>query len=144
MITYKEIKTYSILGEKIRSFSDGTWEWGDKKSRSLEELVWWILKEVYPKNHEVLGIAKKLYPSRFHCTECGECCRHISNLLPEFDTGDGVCCHLDKSGRCDIYETRPIVCRVDDFWERCLKGKMSKEDWYDLNYQGCSKLQSPT
>lgn len=130
-----------VLGEVIRKTPSG-WIWGDTETPDLPELVWRVLKHIYPGNHDALKIAKEVFPGRFVCTRCGECCRHIAEVLPEFDTGDGVCCHLGESG-CDIYESRPLVCRVEDFWERCLRGKISKEDWYRANYQGCLSLQSP-
>lgn len=50
----------------------------------------------------------------FSCSQCGECCRHI-NLVPAlaaFDTGTGVCKYL-AGNLCSIYDTRPLICRVD-------------------------------
>ena len=79
---------------------------------------------------------------KFPCSQCGECCRHISNILPDFDIGDGVCCHLTDNGLCDIYDERPLICRVDLYFEKCLKGKISREDWYKMNQEGCNKLQN--
>lgn len=135
--------------EKLFSVSpSGNLMVGDEEimSTNLPEAVWDALKRLYVRSsrkREILEAAKTIFPGRFKCSGCGECCRHISDVLPEFDTGDGVCCHLNGDGKCDIYETRPLLCRVEDFWTKCLRGKISKEDWYEANYQGCKALQSP-
>ena len=74
------------------------------------------------------------------CSKCGKCCRHIAGILPEFDLGDGTCCHLTEDGLCDIYDERPLICNVDRFFEECLKGKIRREDWYALNHKACNDL----
>lgn len=124
--------------------SKGGWKWRDREDLNLPSLIWEVLKYLYPRSEnkgEIMEVAKKVFPGKFKCTGCGECCRHISNLLPQFDLGDGVCCHLGENNLCDIYDERPLICRVEDFWSRCLEGKVSKEDWYRINYDGCKKLQ---
>lgn len=81
---------------------------------------------------------------RYECDGCGACCRTFSIfasrsdaerepriageslLLPEHVEGPGyayrlfplpfleACCFLDDADRCEIYETRPEVCRAFD------------------------------
>lgn len=126
---------------------NGGWTWRGETYLDLPSLVWDVLKYLYPRVEEkgkIIEAAKIIYPGHFKCSECGECCRHISNILPDFDTGNGVCCHLDDDGRCDIYDSRPLICQVENFWEKCLKRKISKEDWYDINYESCKSLQETT
>ncbi len=79
----------------------------------------------------------------FHCETCGACCKNVnrSELYADLDRGDGVCKYL-KDNLCSIYENRPLQCRVDAYFERFLKQKMNKEDYYRLNYEACRFLQS--
>lgn len=72
---------------------------------------------------------------------CGECCRHI-NLIPQladFDNGSGVCIHL-KDNKCDIYLSRPEICRVDVMYEKYYSDKYSREVFYEINRLSCKKL----
>lgn len=41
-------------------------------------------------------------PRKWSCIKCGSCCAIIG------------CKHLNKHRLCDIYETRPEICRVKD------------------------------
>jgi uncharacterized protein len=85
--------------------------------------------------------------SSFPCTGCGACCRALTDKigLPHFE---GHCVFLDGD-HCTIYENRPLVCRVDDFWENLwfaggapepLRGK-TRAEWYDVNARYCNDLQ---
>ena len=57
------------------------------------------------------------------CKQCGSCCKILGShrplkeedrlLLQIFDRGDGVCEHLTEDNLCNIYETRPEICKVD-------------------------------
>ncbi len=77
----------------------------------------------------------------FPCSKCGECCRHIDKIpqLAKFDNGQGVCIHL-KNNLCDIYSTRPEICRVDKMYERYFSDKYTKEEFYKLNIMACEEL----
>lgn len=77
----------------------------------------------------------------FNCTRCGECCRHIDSIpqLSEFDDGSGRCIHL-KNNLCDIYDTRPDICRVDVMYEKIYSDIYSREDFYRLNEEACRQL----
>lgn len=80
----------------------------------------------------------------FKCSECGLCCRHIyrSSYLKDYQDIDGVCKYLNrKTNLCTIYATRPLVCSVDKYYETYFKEQMSREEFYELNYQSCRKLQ---
>lgn len=79
----------------------------------------------------------------FLCDKCGQCCRHVdlSSVYHELDRGDGVCRYL-KGNLCSIYETRPVLCRIDESYEIFFKEKMSKEEYYRLNYAACNKLKT--
>ena len=78
----------------------------------------------------------------FVCNQCGECCKNLdkSELYKDLDRGDGVCIFLDKN-RCSIYHDRPLLCRIDDCYEKYFKSKYSLEEYYELNYQVCRKLK---
>lgn len=89
-------------------------------------------------------------PDSFRCTACGLCCRlDLSNDLPKsWDRGDGYCQHLQPDGRCGIYETRPLVCRVDDSWDQdrervvAITGAQTRLEFHRLLYDGCAALQA--
>ncbi|MBQ9206302.1 MAG: YkgJ family cysteine cluster protein [Treponema sp.] len=78
----------------------------------------------------------------FDCDKCGLCCSHIGGnvLYKDLDRGDGVCKFL-KENLCSIYEERPLLCRVDESWKNIFSSKMTLEQFYELNYQGCKTLK---
>lgn len=79
----------------------------------------------------------------FHCSQCGECCRHI-NLVPqlaEFDQGNGVCINL-RGNKCAIYENRPEICNVDLMYEKYFASTFSREEFYALNEVACRELSA--
>ena len=61
----------------------------------------------------------------FECDRCGACCRHldISKLYAELDRGDGTCKYL-SGNLCSIYEKRPLLCRVDESYQKFFKEVM--------------------
>lgn len=49
----------------------------------------------------------------FPCTACGACCVVLPRTVPNWPLReDGACRYLNSDNRCDIYETRPDICRV--------------------------------
>lgn len=80
----------------------------------------------------------------FICDKCGLCCMNLnmSPLYSTLDSGDGSCRFFDKETKlCAIYEKRPIICNVDKMYEQCFKDKMTKEEYYALNYEACEKIK---
>lgn len=78
----------------------------------------------------------------FNCCKCGLCCRNLnkSELYKELDRGDGTCKYLIDN-LCSIYEERPLLCRIDESYEAYFKEQYSIEEYYKLNYEGCTNLQ---
>ena len=78
----------------------------------------------------------------FECDKCGCCCRHLdmSPLYAELDSGNGVCRYLDGN-LCSIYENRPLLCRIDECYEKFFSDKISLEEYYSLNRQICEMLK---
>ncbi|MBQ8614511.1 MAG: YkgJ family cysteine cluster protein [Ruminiclostridium sp.] len=78
----------------------------------------------------------------FNCDMCGKCCQNLrlSPLYAELDDGTGKCRYLEGN-LCSIYETRPLLCRIDESYDAFFKGKMTKEEYYRLNYEACEKLK---
>ena len=70
----------------------------------------------------------------FPCSKCGQCCKKVGRtpLAKDLDRGDGVCRHYDGA---------TLLCRVDEYYDRFLKDKMPREEWYRLNQEQCRKLQ---
>ena len=84
----------------------------------------------------------------FQCDRCGLCCQRVglSSVYKHLDRGDGICRYYeDATRKCSIYDERPLICNVEGFYEQHMKGKMSREQFFALNYDACRKLkeQSP-
>lgn len=83
----------------------------------------------------------------FICNKCGLCCMNLekSSIYAEFDRGDGVCYFFDKNSKlCTIYENRPLLCNVDEMYEKFFRKEMTKEEYYDLNYESCENIKKST
>ncbi|MGL4482069.1 MAG: YkgJ family cysteine cluster protein [Lactococcus garvieae] len=39
--------------------------------------------------------------------------------------------------RCKIYESRPLICRVDDYFRMVLKDSITIEEYYRINSHYC-------
>ena len=81
----------------------------------------------------------------FPCTQCGLCCRNLdkSSVYAELNRGDGVCVHFDEASHlCGIYEQRPLLCRVDEFYEKHLSDVMTRDDYIAANLESCEALQA--
>lgn len=79
----------------------------------------------------------------FPCTGCGACCRHVG-LAEEtrfLDRGDGTCRHFDEAGRsCAIYAERPLVCRVDRYYDAHYVHLVGWDEFIELNLMECARL----
>lgn len=79
----------------------------------------------------------------FPCNQCGSCCRHIylAEETQFLDRGDGTCRHYDESGKsCSIYEHRPLVCRVEQYYDTHYAHFYSWDEFIELNLTACSML----
>ena len=78
----------------------------------------------------------------FKCNKCGECCRHLnmSRLYDELNDGTGKCKYL-SGNLCSIYDNRPLLCRVDECYDLFFSDKMTREEYYELNYIWCGRLR---
>lgn len=97
----------------------------------------------------------------FKCDKCSACCRliffvinqaqkeqnqddEIAQLVREFPyevAEDGSCSMLDENGLCKVYEDRPLICRVDDLYDKFYADKMSKEEFNQVTLQACDHLK---
>ena len=81
----------------------------------------------------------------FPCERCGKCCRRVGEVFFALHLArpDNVCKFLDEeTNLCTIYETRPIFCRVDEFYEKNLSHEMSREEFYRINKELCKKFRA--
>lgn len=78
----------------------------------------------------------------FPCLSCGLCCQNISKeILPELYTGSSTCQHFNKKSlECNIYNERPLICRIDDSWKKSYSNQMSKKDFYLINMSACIEM----
>ena len=80
----------------------------------------------------------------FKCNCCGTCCRNIGGvkLYEDLDDGTGVCKYFNVSTNlCEIYEKRPLKCRIDDAYKVIFYKYMPLEEYYNINYESCKKLK---
>ncbi len=62
---------------------------------------------------------------RFPCTSCGLCCKNITDL---------------ETNLCKIYESRPLICRVDEAHKK-LYSHIPLKEFYAKNAEVCNALQ---
>lgn len=75
----------------------------------------------------------------FDCSSCNAaCCKSISDSLG-IPHHNGTCLFLEND-RCSIYADRPLICRVDEGFEKYGDG-MSREEWEEKNKEACASLQ---
>lgn len=76
----------------------------------------------------------------FECDKCGLCCIGLdqNETTAYLHDGDGICRHLNQETMlCEIYEERPIFCRVEEYYDKYLAEQMSKEEFMKMNYEAC-------
>lgn len=81
--------------------------------------------------------------SSFPCTVCGKCCRRVnlSEQTSVLDRGDGVCQYFnEQTNLCNIYETRPLVCRVEDYYKTYLSHLYEWDEFVKMNLEICKNL----
>lgn len=79
----------------------------------------------------------------FPCTACGKCCKNVDKSAETafLDRGDGTCKHFDeKTNLCSIYESRPLVCRVDQYYKTYLSQVYTWEEFVKMNIEICNRL----
>lgn len=82
--------------------------------------------------------------SYFPCNSCGLCCRIVGkNPAGAFlNRGDGICRYLNlENNQCTIYENRPMICRVKEFYLSNLQQQISWTKFIDENVKICHQLQ---
>lgn len=80
----------------------------------------------------------------FPCNACGECCRRVnqSKQTAFLDRGDGTCRYFDETSKlCTIYQERPLVCRVEDYYVVYLSNKITWQEFVQLNIKICRQFQ---
>lgn len=80
----------------------------------------------------------------FFCDKCGLCCMNIgaSTIYEKLDRGDGICKFFDEETKlCTIYEKRPLLCNLEETYKIYFKGKMSKNEYDQLNSEACKRLK---
>lgn len=105
-----------------------------------------ISKEAMKLNvaREEAESVKNLTRKNFSCTQCGLCCQYVGAVSNTqfLDRGDGVCRHYDEPSRlCQIYETRPDICRVDKQYALNYASRYSWEEFSRMNEAACQQLQ---
>lgn len=79
----------------------------------------------------------------FPCTACGKCCRHVnlSNETAFLDRGDAICKFFNEdTNLCTIYNNRPLVCRVEDYYNKYLSDSYRWDEFVKINLIICEGL----
>lgn len=79
----------------------------------------------------------------FPCNDCGKCCRQVANSEETawLDRGDSVCMYFDEEKNlCTIYKSRPLVCRVEDYYDRYLSDQFSWTEFVQINLNICKNF----
>ena len=68
--------------------------------------------------------------------------KKFKRLQTQFlDRGDSVCRYLnEQTNLCNIYENRPIVCRIEDYYRTYLSDQIEWIDFIKINESICNKL----
>lgn len=80
---------------------------------------------------------------KFPCTACGKCCRKVGSCSETqfLDRGDSICRFFnEETNLCSIYEDRPLVCRVEDYYKIYLVDKIGWAEFIEVNLIICSQL----
>ena len=80
----------------------------------------------------------------FVCQRCGLCCKMVSknDIYIHLDRGDGTCIYFDcATASCNIYEERPIICRIDDAYKQYFRDDFTLQEYYEKNYKVCKTLK---
>jgi len=80
----------------------------------------------------------------FECDKCGLCCRCVGDSLlgKELALPNGICKHFNQiTNLCTIYKDRPIICNVDAYYDFYIEGVMTREMFYKLNKDVCTKIK---
>ncbi|WKC45286.1 YkgJ family cysteine cluster protein [Pseudomonas veronii] len=94
--------------------------------------------------HTLAPSHERKISAAFFCTKCGLCCKNLdkATAYAHLDRGDGTCVNFDStSHNCRIYESRPLICRVDDFYEQNLSAHISKSEYIAANLEACADAQ---
>lgn len=66
----------------------------------------------------------------------------MSDVYNDLDRGDGICRYFDIGSKlCSIYENRPDKCNVDKMYDNYYKDILTKEAYYERNYEACRLLK---
>ena len=66
---------------------------------------------------------------------------HLSPQTDYLNRGDGTCRHFDDNTKlCSIYQDRPLVCRVEEYYEKHLADLYKWNDFVKINLAICDKL----
>lgn len=67
---------------------------------------------------------------------------YLADETQYLDRGDGICRHYSETDKCcQIYDSRPDICRVDLQYQMHYAAKFSWEEFVEVNVMVCTQLQ---
>lgn len=79
----------------------------------------------------------------FPCFSCGKCCQRVglSEQTKYLDRGDLTCQYFeDNTKLCTVYETRPLICQVENYYNQNLSHIYSWDQFIAINLKICESF----
>ena len=67
--------------------------------------------------------------------------KKIKQLLPKLDRGDGVCKYLNNENLCEIYENRPLICNINELYNKHFSHVATRQEFFDFTQYFCNLLK---
>ena len=77
------------------------------------------------------------------CNKCGKYQQNVGKSLQTkfLDRGDSTYVHFDEvTNLCKIYKDRPLICRVEDYYETYLTNQYSQDEFVKINLYWLDQL----
>lgn len=81
---------------------------------------------------------------KFFCNKCGACCQQLKlfgKLYQYLDDGNGVCKYYNtEKNECNIYEKRPLICRVEEGYHAFFS-HVPYDEYIEKSMESCKNLK---
>ena len=79
----------------------------------------------------------------FTCTKCGACCKKLNTVSAFAHMADenGKCFHLSKNNTCNIYDTRPDLCRGEFVYLLYFAKTMERSAFVSMTEKLCDQIR---
>lgn len=105
---------------------------------------------------------------KYDCQQCGSCCKMVGfviaqakenikdqityrpelemDLLHEiisfpYDTDENGTCSQLLDNKCQVYESRPVICDIEEMWKRYYSKKIGRKLHFEITEKMCEQYQ---